>query len=96
VVVTLNQSIYSHGDTVQVTSTVTDEAGVVEGATVTVVIDFQNISVTKTSMTEASGIAVVDYKINARKTGTGPADVTVTVSKAGYDDADETISFEVQ
>ena len=94
--VTLDQSIYSHGDTVQVTSTVTDEAGAVEGATVTIIIDFQNISVTKTDVTDASGTAVMDYKINAHKTGTGPAQVTVIVSKAGYDDAVETTSFEVQ
>jgi hypothetical protein len=94
--VALDRSVYSHVDTVWITTTVVDNVGTVEGATVTVVIDFPKISVTKTALTDANGEAVVSYKINNRKTGTGTANITVTVTKAGYDDAIETTSFTVQ
>jgi hypothetical protein len=97
VAVTTSQDVYGKGETVQIDIVVADENGDrVEGAIATVLIDFPNIDITQTAVTDASGVAVVTYKINPRKTGTGTANVIATVTKAGYDDVVETASFEVQ
>jgi hypothetical protein len=86
------------GDTVVITTTITDGTTyLVYNATVTVQINFESgVEITKVGSTDTSGIAVVSYKINTNKTGTGTAKVTVTVSKSGYEDVTASTTFEVQ
>jgi hypothetical protein len=96
VAVTPSQETYVKGETVQIVIEVTDGNGPVDGATATVVIEFPNINTTQSAVTGANGLAVVTYKINTRKTGTGTANVSATVTKAGYDDVVVTTSFGVQ
>lgn len=83
--VEVNQDIFYKGDTIEITLTVTDSDGAVEGALVEAFIDFPSISITKAIFTDANGQAVVRYKINTIKTGTGTAYVIATVTKDGYD-----------
>ena len=71
-------------------------ASPVEGATINATIDFPKLQVTKTALTNASGTALVTYKVNTIKTGTGTATATLTANLAGYDTGTTTLSFTTQ
>ncbi len=93
---TTSQDVYTRGETLQIEAVVTDNNGnPVDGATVTVLIEFPKLAITKTAVTNASGVAVVSYKLSIR-TGFGTAKATSTVTKTGYDDGFGTITFEVR
>ena len=87
------------GGTVEIIAVVTDGLSPVEGAVVTVDMNFPSgLIISKIAVTDASGEAVVSYKINTKRTGTGDVNVTVTATKVGYEDGSETWErlFEVQ
>jgi subtilisin family serine protease len=89
---------YTNGQTVYITTTVTDGTESVAAASVAVTIknDLSNkVVATLTGTTDAEGKVTLKYKILTRKTGTGTMTVTSTASKAAYEPDSGTTTFTI-
>ena len=96
--VATDKSTYANRETVYITVTVTDDSGApVESATVDVTISTpKGNTLAASATTDASGQAVVTYKINANRDGFGTYTVDATATKSGYTDSSGSTTFTVQ
>ncbi len=94
--VATDKASYANRETVVITSTVTDGANPVAGATVTVRIAFPSGNTfTATATTNGAGVATVQYKVNAKRSGSGVASVASTASAAGYTGGSASTTFTI-
>ncbi len=90
-------SVFGDKNTVSISISVTSDSIPVEGAAVTVVVTGTIGSpTTLTGTTGANGLVSFNYRINARKTGTGTYTLDVTVTKDGFDPVSTSGTFTVQ
>jgi subtilisin family serine protease len=95
--VTTSPTTVSNNQTVNITVTARDTAGLVGGANVIVTIT--NSTKTLASLngtTNSSGVVTFSYRVKTRTTGTGTMTVLATATKDGYQTASETTTFYVQ
>jgi subtilisin family serine protease len=95
--VTTSPTTVSNNQTVNITVTARDTAGLVGGANVNVTI--KNSTITLASLngtTNSSGVVTFSYRVKTRTTGTGTMTVLATATKDGYQTASETTTFYVQ
>jgi hypothetical protein len=96
VTVTTDKPSYVHREQVLITVTVTDGSNAVQAVSVGITINTTSgRTLGGSDLTNSSGQALFEYKVNSKRDGTGPFNIHSDASKVGFEDGMGSTTFDV-